>query len=44
MRVDEEEYGHRNWSGIPDNAIEAAEAPRILDAFARLVERLDAEG
>ena len=37
MDVDEREYRHDRWQDLPDSALDAAEGPRVLENFARLV-------
>lgn len=37
MEIDEREYGHRNWAALDERALASADAPRMLESFARLV-------
>jgi GMP synthase (glutamine-hydrolysing) len=44
MNVDEREYGHANWRGLDDAEIATAQAPRVLESFAKVVDQLAAGG
>ena len=39
MAADEREYAHHHWESMHDTALSAAEGPRVLDNFARIVVR-----